>query len=176
MQHVLEDVLVPGLHVVFVGTAVGTTSAIRRAYYAGPGNKFWPTLAAVGLTPYQLKPTEFRDLPKWGVGLTDIAKLTSGPDANLVTTDFDVPGFMLRIRAVQPQIVAFNGKSAAKTFMGMARTSIDYGPRPLVDGFPEIHVLPSTSGAASGYWSLAPWQELASRIRATRTRLPAASI
>ena len=47
---VLSDLLAPGLAVVFVGTAVGTTSAVRQAYYAGPGNKFWRIVAETGLT------------------------------------------------------------------------------------------------------------------------------
>jgi len=55
---VLPDVLAPGLAIVFCGTAVGTVSARRRAYYAGPGNAFWPTLHRVGLTPRQLLPEE----------------------------------------------------------------------------------------------------------------------
>ena len=56
---IVEDVIEPGLAVVFCGTALGAASARRRAYYAGPGNKFWPTLAAVGLTPRRLEPEEY---------------------------------------------------------------------------------------------------------------------
>ena len=33
---VLRDVLTPGLCIVFCGTAVGSASARRQAYYAGP--------------------------------------------------------------------------------------------------------------------------------------------
>jgi len=47
---VLPDMLAPGLRIVFCGTAVGSASARRRAYYASPGNSFWPTLFRVGLT------------------------------------------------------------------------------------------------------------------------------
>ena len=41
---ILPDVLGPNLKVVFCGTAAGAVSAKRRAYYAGPGNKFWQTI------------------------------------------------------------------------------------------------------------------------------------
>ena len=34
----LPDILVPGLDIVFCGTAVSNVSAQRGAYYAGPGN------------------------------------------------------------------------------------------------------------------------------------------
>lgn len=50
---VLPDVIDHDLSVVFCGTAAGNESARRRAYYAGPGNAFWPTLFKVGLTPRQ---------------------------------------------------------------------------------------------------------------------------
>ena len=48
---VIPDLIRPGLRIVFCGTALGAASARAGAYYAGPGNKFWPTLHEVGLTP-----------------------------------------------------------------------------------------------------------------------------
>ena len=47
---VLPDLIADDLDVVFRGTAAGTASAVKGAYYAGPGNVFWPTLYAIGLT------------------------------------------------------------------------------------------------------------------------------
>lgn len=38
------DLLAPHLRLVFCGTAAGNVSAARGAYYAGPGNQFWPIL------------------------------------------------------------------------------------------------------------------------------------
>ena len=80
IAHILPDVLCPGLRVVFCGTAASVVSAARGAYYAGPGNRFWSILAEIKLTPHQLKPDEFRLLPTFGIGLTDIAKTVSGID------------------------------------------------------------------------------------------------
>ena len=80
---VLPDVLRPGLKVVFCGTAAGTVSAARGWYYAHPQNKFWRALHAIGLTPRLLPPAEFAELPRYGVGLTDIAKHVSGMDKEL---------------------------------------------------------------------------------------------
>ena len=54
------------------------------APYAGPGNRFWSILHETGLTPRLLLPQEFRDLPRYGIGLTDVAKLASGSDSSLV--------------------------------------------------------------------------------------------
>ena len=50
-RHLVPDLLAPGLDLVFCGTAPSPASFKARAYYANPGNAFWPTLNAVGLTP-----------------------------------------------------------------------------------------------------------------------------
>ena len=70
-NNILPDVLRRDLRAVISGTAAGKASARRRAYYAGPGNKFWQSLRRVGLTPHVLKPQEFRELLGHGIGLTD---------------------------------------------------------------------------------------------------------
>ncbi|WP_449376135.1 uracil-DNA glycosylase family protein, partial [Bosea thiooxidans] len=56
------------------GTQAGTASARRGAYYAGPGNKFWAVLHQIGLLPERFAPERFREMPRYGIGLTDVAK------------------------------------------------------------------------------------------------------
>ncbi|MDQ3726180.1 MAG: mismatch-specific DNA-glycosylase, partial [Actinomycetota bacterium] len=89
MADVLPDVLVPGLKVVFCGNAAGKVSARKGAYYAGPGNLFWPTLHEVGLTPIRLRPEEFRRMPEFGLGLTDACKARFGSDAEVGSAGHD---------------------------------------------------------------------------------------
>jgi TDG/mug DNA glycosylase family protein len=161
---VLPDLLAPGLRVVFCGTAAGTVSARLGAYYAGPGNKFWPTLFKTGLTPHQLNPHEFPTLLNYGIGLTDLAKHVSGSDASLPKDAFDPAGLSARIRGVQPRMLAFTGKTAAAIFVGRKTSAIAYGPATMPD-MPPLYVLPSTSGLASGNWNEAHWHALAALIR-----------
>ena len=59
---VLPNLIAPNLRILFTGTAVGSASARAGAYYAGPGNAFWPTLHTLGLTPRRLEPSEYRTL------------------------------------------------------------------------------------------------------------------
>ena len=157
-MNVLPDVLVPGLRVVFCGTAAGTASARAGAYYAGPGNAFWPTLHQTGLTPVELSPAEFARLPEYGIGLTDICKLLHGSDAEVGIVEFDVDGLRERIAAVEPAVLAFNGKNAAR---GALERDVAYGPQPEQLGGAEVWVLPSTSGRARRFWRIEPWEELA---------------
>lgn len=159
---VLPDVLEENLAVVFCGSAVGTKSAERGAYYAGPGNKFWPVLHRIGLTPRQLDPGEYRGVTRYGIGLTDLVKVTAGSDDSLRAGHFDTDGLEAKIRAYRPRLLCFNGKRAAQVYLrtrGVKR--VGYGPQPVHIGDTRLFVAPSTSGAANGFWEEAWWRELA---------------
>ena len=158
-RQMLPDVLPMGLRAVICGTAAGKRSAERGHYYAGPGNCFWLVLHEIGLTPRVLSASDFANLSDFG--LTDIAKAVFGVDASLTLGDFDVPGFIASIRQCRPEIVAFNGKAAARVFYGLRRREPLNGVGTVVPDFPKIVVLPSTSGSARGWWDLGPWKEFA---------------
>lgn len=170
IDDILPDVLEPGLRVVFCGTQAGAVSARRGAYYAGPGNKFWPVLHQIGLVPERLRPDEFRTLPRYGIGVTDLAKRTSGPDSALRGGHFDVAGFTARIAANRPRILAFNGKRAAQAALGISGGRLVYGLQAHGLADADIYVLPSTSGAAAGFWSIEPWKQLAMAVTGIPTR------
>ena len=158
----LPDLLRPGLTAVFCGSAAGTASAKVQAYYAGRGNKFWRTLHVVGLTPRELKPSEYRELLSYGVGLTDVCKTAAGSDEEVAGAHRDVAGLVAKIEEHHPQWIGFNGKAAAKA--ALARLT-DYGPQPEALGGARVFVLPSTSGAARGAWSIEPWRAFARMIQ-----------
>jgi TDG/mug DNA glycosylase family protein len=170
VTEVLPDVLGPGLKIVICGSAAGTASARAGAYYAGPGNRFWWILAHSGLTARQLAPHEFALLPSFGIGLTDLAKRQSGPDASLGPGADDPAALAAKIARWAPRALAFNGKRAAQAFLDRA---VDYGrsenaasgPNGCPSGGTALFVLPSTSGAARRYWDEAPWLELAAFVK-----------
>jgi TDG/mug DNA glycosylase family protein len=168
-QHKLPDLLAPNLRVIFVGTAAGRESVASGHYYAGPGNRFWRTLHEIGLTPRCFEPSEFRNLLELGVGLTDMSKLGSGMDHQVATHEFDNAQFEANVRLYRPRAVAFTSKKAASIWLGKRATrAIAYGRQPPnAPDFPEVFVLPSPSGAARSYWSIAPWRELAAWYRGT---------
>lgn len=158
---VLPDVLVPGLAVVFCGTAVGTASALRRAYYAGRGNGFWQTLAEVGLTPRRIEPEEYQCITDFGLGLTDLAKTISGADDVLSNEHFGRGELHAKVLQYKPKVLAFTSKRAAQEFLGHP---VPYG---LLDEKIDdtlLFVLPSPSGTARRHWDLKPWRDLA-RLR-----------
>ncbi|MGJ5132643.1 MULTISPECIES: mismatch-specific DNA-glycosylase [unclassified Bradyrhizobium] len=160
----LPDQLQPGLRLVFVGTAASERSAATGHYYAHPGNRFWRTLFAVGLTPRLYQPQEFPALLSLGIGFTDLCKLGAGMDHVALKAGIDVAGFAAKIRHHRPATVAFTSKKAASLFYGKPTGTIALGRQPERDGFPTTFVLASPSGAASGAWTLQPWQELAAHV------------
>ena len=159
---VLSDLLAPGLATVFVDTAAGTASAMRQAYYAEPGNKFWRILAETGLTILRLRPEDYRELLKFGFGLTDVVKDQFGPDNALQRTTASGVDLRQRLLAISPTWIAFNGKTAAQWALGRRR--IDYGEQPERWDSSGLVVLPSTSGAAKGFWDEDLWYRFADAV------------
>ena len=161
-DHILPDVLRPGLRLVFCGTAAGKRSAAERAYYAHPGNMFWRALFEADLTPRQLTPAEFLQLPDYGIGLTDLAKHHVGNDNELPQDAFDVPALIAKIERHAPRMLAFTSKHAARALLGRA---VDYGLQTQTIASTQIFVLPSPSGQARGHWNLASWRTLSDCLK-----------
>jgi double-stranded uracil-DNA glycosylase len=162
----LPDQLQPHLRLVFVGTAASQRSADLGHYYAHPGNRFWRTIHEVGITPRRYAPHEFSELLKLGIGFTDLCKLGAGMDHQALAFPIDIPAFREKMRRYRPNTIAFTSKKAASLFYGRPTTAIALGKQQPQQGFPDVLVLASPSGAASGSWSVQPWQELADSIRA----------
>lgn len=164
-EAILPDVLETGLKVVFCGTAAGPRSAWRTAYYAGPGNLFWDTLHRVGLTPYRLQPEQYREVTRWGIGLTNIAPYVMGLDKDLKKADYNPDALRQKMLVYQPRGLAFNGKKACAELLGRGTNTVPYGLQPETLGETRLWVLPSTSGAARGFWDESWWHALAEWVR-----------
>jgi TDG/mug DNA glycosylase family protein len=167
IAHALEklpDQLQDHLRLIFVGTAASQRSADLGQYYAHPGNRFWRTLREVGITPRRYAPHEFPALLKLGIGFTDLCKLGAGMDQEALTSLVDVEGFREKMRRYRPTTIAFTSKKAASLFYGRPTKAVRLGRQPPQQDFPVVFVLASPSGAASGHWSVQPWQELADSI------------
>jgi len=162
--HVLPDRLAADLRVWFVGTAAGPMSAAVGAYYAHPGNRFWRALHETGITPRLFAPHEFPDLLPLGIGLTDFCKTGWGVDADIARDAFDAAAFRRKVARFKPRTLAFTSKMAASLWLGRATGKIATGRQEDHAGGPAIFVLPSPSGLATSYWTIAPWKELAAHI------------
>ena len=166
----LPDLLRFDLRIVFVGTAAGRRSAEIGAYYAGRGNRFWRTLYETGLTPRLFEPHEFGELLPLGIGLTDLCKSEAGMDRDISRVGYDVEGFDGMLKLYKPRAVAFTSKRAGSIYLRKTSRLIGYGEQPGPIAGQRMYVMPSPSGAASGYWSIGPWQDLARDMSNGRQR------
>lgn len=160
----VPDLLAPGLRVVFCGMALGRRSAERRAYYAHPGNRFWPTLHAIGLTPTRFAPTDYPNLLGLGIGLTDVSKSHYGNDDELPAEALDPVTVRAKTLRYGPKVLAFTSKAAAAQVLGRPTGRIPYAEQAERIGETALFVLPSPSGAASRYWDIAVWYRLAAAL------------
>lgn len=167
-SHRIPDLLAPGLDLVFCGTAPSPASFKARAYYANPGNAFWPTLYAVGLTPERLAPQRYPELLGLGIGLTDLNKTEVGSDHELSSEAMDAGALHAKLRRFRPAAIAFTSKHAASLALGIRSPSYGRQPEPLEGAI--AFVLASPSGRARSFWTLAPWRQAASFV-AERRRL-----
>lgn len=156
----LPDLLERNLKIVFCGTAAGKTSDVKQEYYAHHGNRFWPTLHLIGLTPRQLDPSQYSELLKYQIGLTDLVKSVVGNDSELSRGHFNCAGLRVAIENYQPEIVAFTSKRAAKEFTGAK--NLKYGLLEQKEKHTILFVLPSPSGMARKWWDENYWRQLAS--------------
>jgi len=167
-EHVLPDLIEPGLKIVFCGTAAGNVSAARAAYYAHPQNRFWSALHVFGLTPRKLKPEEYPELPQWGLGLTDIAKHVSGLDRELPPDALGreaCAALAAKIVAAEPAWLAFTSLAAGRRYLGRAAS---FGEQPERIGQTRLWLLPSPSPNAGWNWERNAhwWRRLADEARA----------
>ena len=136
------------------GINPGRVSAAARAPFANPRNDFWRLLHAAGFTPRLLQPHEFRELPAFGIGLTNAARRTTRGSSDLRAADF--AGSRERLEALaaelDPRVIAFVGKAA---YQGVFRERPEHGLQERRLGDALLFVLPSTSPANAAV----PWDE-----------------
>lgn len=170
----LPDVIAPRLIAVICGHAAGERSAKLGAYYAHPGNRFWPTLAETGITTRRLAPAEFPALLEWGIGLTDVSKSQKGADSVIEARDDDVAALLAKLDRFRPRLLAFAGMKPARTvyrFLGVKNGGSGLGLQPPHERLPETWVLASTSGLATRFWEprgRESWFAFAARVKALR--------
>ena len=160
--HLVPDLLATGLDLVFCGTAPSPASYAARAYYANPGNAFWATLYAVGLTPERLTPQRYPELLSWRIGLTDLNKTEYGSDHELSAHAMDAKALHAKLRKYRPAAVAFTSKNAAS--LGLGRKALAYGRQAEGLEGAAVFVLASPSGRARSFWTLAPWRAVAAFV------------
>jgi len=144
---VLDDVLGPGLRVVFCGINPGLYTAWAGHHFARPGNRFWKALHLSGFTPRLLHPSEQRELLGLGLGITNLVARTTARADELTPAELRSGAEILRakLERYQPRWLAVLGAGAYRTAFDQPRARI--GEQPGTG----VWVLPNPSGLNAHY-------------------------
>ncbi|RVD79493.1 G/U mismatch-specific DNA glycosylase [Pseudomonas koreensis] len=142
----LEDILVPGLLVVFCGINPGLLAASQGHHFAGRSNRFWRTLHLAGFTPHEVQAEDDRSLVQFGCGLTAVVERPTARADQLAVAEFAAAamGFEQKITRYAPRYVAFLGKPAYAALSG--QKVVAWGPQAKTFGGAQVWVLPNPSG------------------------------
>ncbi|PRY50075.1 G/U mismatch-specific uracil-DNA glycosylase [Geodermatophilus tzadiensis] len=142
----LPDVVAPGLDVLFCGINPSLLSAARGHHFARPGNRFWPALHLAGLTPRRLRPEEDRELPRYGLGVTNLVDRPTRTAAELTPDELraGVAALEELVGAFRPRVVAVLGGTAWR--LAVDRRGAPWGRQERRLGGAETWVLPNPSG------------------------------
>jgi TDG/mug DNA glycosylase family protein len=142
----LEDILAPGLSVVFCGINPGLLAAAQGHHFAGRGNRFWRTLHLAGFTPHEVLAEDDRSLVQYGCGLTAVVERPTARADQLAAEEFAAAalGFEQKINRYAPRYVAFLGKAAYAALSG--QKVVVWGPQAKTFGGARVWVLPNPSG------------------------------
>jgi TDG/mug DNA glycosylase family protein len=142
----LEDILAPGLLVLFCGVNPGLYSAAIGHHFGRPGNRFWPALHAAGITPRIYRPDESRLLLNHRCGLTDIVERATARAEELHRAELVAGRLRLerKIEQFRPHLLAVLGIGAYRT--AFDRPKATFGLQPGRVAGARVWVLPNPSG------------------------------
>src|SRR5918995_6896929 len=131
----VQDVIAPGLRVLFCGINPGLYSGATGHHFARPGNRFWPTLHQAGFTPRLLHPSEERELLTYGYGITNLVARATATADELAPEELVAGqrGLKSKMKRYQPQVVAVLGISAYRTAFGQKTVTLGRQPEPLAN-------------------------------------------
>jgi double-stranded uracil-DNA glycosylase len=124
--HEVDDLAGPGLKLLFVGINPGLWTAAVRTHFAHPTNRFYPALAAAGITEYEVDRVEGMTdadrahLMARGVGITNLVRRATARASELSREELHEGGERL-LRFVadhRPAVVAIAGISAYRDAFG----------------------------------------------------------
>jgi TDG/mug DNA glycosylase family protein len=182
----LPDLLTPALDVVFVGINPSLYSVERGHYFARATNRFWTALSHSRLSERArhalgvkvLRPEHDLELPRFGIGFTDVIKRPTANVADLRPGEFveAAPQLLAKLRRYAPRVACFHGLTGYRPFL---RIALGGDARPLLGAQPEsvgttrLYVVPNPSGANAHFTRevQAAWYDrLAEFIAETKTR------
>jgi double-stranded uracil-DNA glycosylase len=140
----INDVIGPGLDVLFVGINPGLWSGATGFHFARPGNRFWKAIYGAGLTPELLTPDRQHELLKHGIGITNLVERTTARASELSKAELEAGA-----RVLVKKVVRYRPKNVA--FLGVSAFAVAFAGSPKRIGTSDVWVLPNPSGLNAHY-------------------------
>jgi TDG/mug DNA glycosylase family protein len=147
----LPDVVAPDLDVLFCGINPSLMSASRGHHFARPGNRFWPALHLAGLTPTRLAPDQDRELPRYGLGVTNLVDRPTRAAAELGPDELRAGAAALAelVTRYRPRVLAVLGITAWRVAFDRPRAVLGLQPERI--GGAVTWAAPNPSGLNAHY-------------------------
>ncbi|HZO05828.1 MAG TPA: mismatch-specific DNA-glycosylase [Solirubrobacterales bacterium] len=125
-DHEVDDLVGPGLKLLFVGINPGLWTAAVNTHFAHPVNRFYPALALAGISAYEIdraagmSDADRADLIARGVGITNLVRRATARADELSREELRAGGErLLRFVAEhRPKVVAIAGITAYRDAFG----------------------------------------------------------
>jgi len=153
----VDDLLGPGLRLLFVGINPGLWTAATGTHFAHPGNRFYPALLRAGILDRVIDrgagmtDDDRRAVSERGVGITNLVARATPRAAELTAEELRVGGTRLRalVSAERPVVVAVAGVTAYRQAFGdrhaqLGRQDERFGVAGEYDA--ELWIVPNPSG------------------------------
>lgn len=142
----VEDILAPGLRVVFCGINPGLSSAGTGFPFCSSGKSLLEGDISGRFTDRQLKPQEAQHLLDYRCGVTKLVDRPTVQANEVSKQELHAGGRKLieKIEDYQPQALAILGKQAYE--QGFSQRGAQWGKQTLTIGSTQIWVLPNPSG------------------------------
>ncbi len=148
----VDDLIGPGLKLLFVGINPGLWTAAVNAHFARPGNRFWPALHRAGITDRLIDaskgmlPADHEHLVERGVGITNIVPTASARADELTKDQLTAGAARLEqtVATYQPVVVAVLGLTAYRQAFGRTAAAAGRQVERLADT--ELWIAPNPSG------------------------------
>lgn len=161
----VDDLLGPGVRLLFVGINPGLWTAAVNAHFARRGNRFWPALHRAGITSSLVDasdgmPADARaELLAKGVGITNLAAVATARADELTAEQLREGGLRLRriVAEQRPRVVAMLGLTAFREAFGVRKAPLGRSAETFEGA--ELWLLPNPSGLNAHHTvdSLADW-------------------
>jgi double-stranded uracil-DNA glycosylase len=134
--HEVADLVGPGLKLLFVGINPGLWTAAVKTHFAHPTNRFYPALAAAGITDHEvdrvagMTDADRAHLVARGIGITNLVRRASARASELSREELREGGVRLQrfVAEHRPAVVAIAGVTAYREAFGERAAALGRQP------------------------------------------------